>query len=396
MLSRIQQEAGIKAAASAGGGDGGGVDAVLADLLEGEFDPEEYDRRMAAAFSDSYYQGSDDADELFGDGEEELADEGDLEVPAATVAADGAQQQQAGGFAAVRQKQKQQEQQQEQQQAVAEQRGQLQRLLEDYYKLDYEDNIGGLPCRFRYRQVEAESFGLTADDVLTLSDKQLNSVVGLKLLAPYREGHKKLRPNYKALQELKGEAAAAAAIRRQSRKNKKQKRSSEGAQLESLQAVDGKQKQSSVQQQGNLRQQEPAQQKEQQENLKHQHHKSLQQRPQHNNKQKPSKQHKQQKQKQTAAELTPEEKQAARLASYAKLSLKPNRDQQHKLDGGSGSGSKQPSKKRKLNSTDEQQQSQAPQPGRLAGVQLAGPLTKAQKKNLLRALKRKEKQRQEL
>lgn len=28
----------------------------MADLLEGEFDPEEYDKRMAAAFGDGYYQ----------------------------------------------------------------------------------------------------------------------------------------------------------------------------------------------------------------------------------------------------------------------------------------------------------------------------------------------------
>lgn len=56
-MSQIQQEAGIKSADAAAASSGaGGVNAVFADLLEGEFDPEEYDRRMAAAFSDSYYQ----------------------------------------------------------------------------------------------------------------------------------------------------------------------------------------------------------------------------------------------------------------------------------------------------------------------------------------------------
>jgi len=38
---------------------------------------------------------------------------------------------------------------------AAAQRAALQRLVEEYYKLDYEDNIGGLACRFRYRHVSA-------------------------------------------------------------------------------------------------------------------------------------------------------------------------------------------------------------------------------------------------
>jgi hypothetical protein len=37
--------------------------------------------------------------------------------------------------------------------AVAAQRAELQRLLEAYYALDYEDEVAGLKTRFRYRQV---------------------------------------------------------------------------------------------------------------------------------------------------------------------------------------------------------------------------------------------------
>ena len=62
----------------------------------------------------------------------------------------------------------------------------MERLLEEYYALDAEDVVGGVACRFRYRTVAPAQYGLGVEDVLTLSDKDLNQVVGLKRLAPYR------------------------------------------------------------------------------------------------------------------------------------------------------------------------------------------------------------------
>jgi len=49
----------------------------------------------------------------------------------------------------------------------------LDKLLDDYYNLDFEDVIGGgqIKTRFKYKKVAAADFGLTDEDLLLLDDK---------------------------------------------------------------------------------------------------------------------------------------------------------------------------------------------------------------------------------
>jgi hypothetical protein len=76
-----------------------------------------------------------EADEFFGDGEDDEVD-----------GKEGSDGSEGGGEGSEAEKA-----------AAAAQRAALQRLVEEYYKLDYEDNIGGLQCRFRYREVRTGS-----------------------------------------------------------------------------------------------------------------------------------------------------------------------------------------------------------------------------------------------
>ena len=64
-------------------------------------------------------------------------------------------------------------------------------LMDEYYNLGYEDMIGDTPTRFKYASVPKDSYGLSAVEILLADDADLNNVVGLKQLQPYRRGPKR-------------------------------------------------------------------------------------------------------------------------------------------------------------------------------------------------------------
>ncbi|KAE9448540.1 hypothetical protein C3L33_19555, partial [Rhododendron williamsianum] len=179
------------------------------DDLEEEFDPEEYDRKMKKAFNDDYYD-SEDVDPEFGsDGDEDELEKPDFDkeddllgLPKGWDDASGS----GDGFLAFRERKLKRgaensvPNEQMEDEAVNEdgkgkkkrkmlemEKEVIKKELEEYYKLDYENTIGDLKTRFKYRKVGAKKFGLNTEEILRLDDKELNQYVSLKKIAPYRE-----------------------------------------------------------------------------------------------------------------------------------------------------------------------------------------------------------------
>ena len=67
--------------------------------------------------------------------------------------------------------------------------------------------MGGVATRFKYKQVEPETFGLSFEGILMMDDKELNQVMGMKrVAATYYDGPNR-QPNYSEMNELRKEAA---------------------------------------------------------------------------------------------------------------------------------------------------------------------------------------------
>ena len=210
-----------------------GAEAVAAANLNKEFDPEEHDKLMAQMYNEDYYEAGPDEDEeelekpVFGDLDEEVAalvgkggvdgagsaaignerltklrdaltatgsgrvDDGgddiddeddDAEEEDDFDGSDGSDKDagsdgdeeapNAGNKFSKR--------------AAKRWKKELMAKMEEYYKLDAEDFIDDMPCRFKYKQVAPSMYGLSTKEILAMTDKQLTQIMPLKKLAPYR------------------------------------------------------------------------------------------------------------------------------------------------------------------------------------------------------------------
>lgn len=200
-----------KIRAIAGIGDDGTVK-LDEDDLEEDFDPEEYDKKMKEMFGDVYYD-AEDVDPGFGIQEDEGLEKPDFDMEDEFLGLpNGWDTSGTEGFEATRKrilKQREEEEPEKEdgkrkrkRKISLKEKVELDKELEDYYKLDYEDTIGDLKTRFKYKSVPANRFGMRPEEILTANDKDLNQYVSLKKLAPYREKEWKVTYHQKLKKDL--------------------------------------------------------------------------------------------------------------------------------------------------------------------------------------------------
>ncbi|KZV61949.1 Krr1-domain-containing protein [Peniophora sp. CONT] len=71
----------------------------------------------------------------------------------------------------------------------------LDKYMEDVYGMEFNDVVGGLPTRFKYATVAPTTYGLSPVDILMADDRDLNEFMGLKKYAPYRREKTQWDPN---------------------------------------------------------------------------------------------------------------------------------------------------------------------------------------------------------
>ncbi|KAL8003748.1 putative KRR1 interacting protein [Plasmopara halstedii] len=183
-------------------GEPDGTASLKPEDLEGDFDPEEYDKRMQAVFDDQYYDEDDDMEKPTWDEEEDKDLFGDLPVdPDEEVEESVEEKIQKEGGSIDEQTEDVEEEAPPKQLTAEEMRREKQKYLDELYGLDYEDLIGDMKCRFKYRQVQNNDFGLTVDEIMAADDKELKQLISLKRMAPYAD--KEYSVDRKRLKNLK-------------------------------------------------------------------------------------------------------------------------------------------------------------------------------------------------
>ncbi|OWZ11979.1 hypothetical protein PHMEG_00014926 [Phytophthora megakarya] len=197
-------------------GEPEGTASLKPEDLEGDFDPDVYDKRMQAVFDQQYYDEDDDDMEKPTWEEEEDKDlfaylpvdpEEEEEVE---ESADKTNDEAEVGDNEEEHEDDEEEDENPKKMTTEEMQREKQKYLDELYSLDYEDLIGDIKCRFKYRQVQNNDFGLTVDEIMAADDKELKQLVSLKRMAPYADAeysvdHKRLKSFKKSVRATQEE-----------------------------------------------------------------------------------------------------------------------------------------------------------------------------------------------
>ena len=242
-------------------GDADIDEAALMKLMEGDFDPDKFESIMSQAYGDDFYDKEDaewknDADVKQSLMRDETGAEGDIiNEDTGDMYDEYNDDEEAGGDEDGDDEDLDFDP--ESPADFEEETGiekKLRKKMEDeLYKLDYEDIIGDMPTRFKYRKVEANRFGLAPQEILFAKDSTLKQFVSLKRMAPYSGGEEYLpgtkkrkrfrdiaKHDYEELMEAEPEAEAehveestateeAGDVDKPKKKRRRQKKKKKGA-----------------------------------------------------------------------------------------------------------------------------------------------------------------------
>jgi len=180
---------------------------LIMKLMEGDYDPDKFDQMMKEAYNDDYYDREDSKWKTDLDVKESMQiaakeedidllthdDDGDLYDDNEYIDEDGDDQiysseelynhHQSRGEETIDNEQNDESNSKESKLT----KKLKSKMMDELYKLDYEDFIGDMPTRFKYRKVEKNNYGLSTEEILCARDSTLKQFVSLKKMAPYSQ-----------------------------------------------------------------------------------------------------------------------------------------------------------------------------------------------------------------